>query len=368
MHTLLLVMVTSGLVLLLTTQGLTTNLEPDADLLEEVIADGFIVSTKGPTKTEKPQDNFNAIIIHDSTNPEANLSLFQKDSLPTVTTVKTPEASTEPTTENSNELPKNESATVLITVGPSQTTTLSPVENDEGSGIFSEPDIEMHTSMTHTTIETAAEVDISIDGSGMVLNEKPEEDLPFTTTVHTLVFRSSEENAVSGMGRKPPTSDWLTTMSTIIEEEAEIAVRTHIEVAVEKPTDESGPDPVETVSFEPEVQDTKSGHDPKPTVSAFVKEGTPGWLLILALCLTLGAVICVFAGIATKDMWYGPSRQCLNINSTESKKDEEYDKAATLPLSEKEMVALMSSQKEERKETDCTIISLEEVPEKEYLM
>lgn len=64
--------------------------------------------------------------------------------------------------------------------------------------------------------------------------------------------------------------------------------------------------------------------------------------------------------------WYGPSRKCLNINSTESKKHEEYDKAATLPISEKEIVALMSSQNEERK--NHTIISLDEVPEKEYLM
>lgn len=65
--------------------------------------------------------------------------------------------------------------------------------------------------------------------------------------------------------------------------------------------------------------------------------------------------------------WYGPNRQCLNGNSTESKSHEEYNKAATLPLSEKEKVALMSAQKEARKETDCTI-NIEEVAEKEYLM
>ncbi|XP_053473219.1 uncharacterized protein cd44a [Ictalurus furcatus] len=356
MHTLLLVMVTSGLVLLQTSQGLTENLEQD-DFLEEAMAEGFIVGTKGPTKTEKPQDNYNVIITHDSLNPEANLSLFQKDSLPTVTIAKPPKGFTN---ENAKERPKNESAAVLNTVGSSQTTTLSPEENAEGSGMFPERVIEMHTA-----IETVAEVDISSDGSGMfseTLNEKQEEDLQFTTTVRTsgeldnstLVFDSAEKNGESRMGPEVPTSDWLTTTSTIIVE-AEIIAHKNNEVAVEKPLDESTQD---LTVF--------SVLDPEPTISARVKEGTPGWLLILALCLTLGAVICVFAGIATKDMWYEPSRKCLNINSTESKKHEEYDKAATLPMSEKEIVALMSSQNEERK--NHTIISLDEVPEKEYLM
>ncbi|KAF4091061.1 hypothetical protein AMELA_G00032740 [Ameiurus melas] len=352
-------MVTSGLVLLQTSEGLTANLEHD-DFLEEAMAEGFIVATKGPTKTENPQDNYNAIITHDSLNPEANLSLFQKDSLPTGTIAKPPKASTEFTTKNTEELPKNESAAVLNTVGSSQTTTLSPEENAEGSGMFPERVIEMHTS-----IETVAEVDISSDGSGMFSetpNEKQEEDRLFTTTVHTsgeldnstLVFGSEENNGKSSMGPDVPTSNWRTTTSTIIVE-SEIIAHKNNEAAVEKPLNESSQD---LTVF--------SVLDPEPTISSLVKEGTPGWLLILALCLTLGAVICVFAGIATKDMWYGPSRKCLNINSTESKKHEEYDKAATLPMSEKEIEALMSSQNEERKKH--TIISLNEVPEKEYLM
>lgn len=211
------------------------------------MAEGFIVGTKGPTKTEKPQDNYNVITTHDSLNPEANLSLFQKDSLPTVTIAKPPKASTEFTNEIAKELPKNESAAVLNTVGSSQTTTLSPEENAEGSGMFPEQVIEMHTA-----IETVAEVDISSEGSGMfseTLNEKQEEDLQFTTTVRTsgeldnstLVFDSAEKNGESRMGPEVPTSDWLTTTSTIIVE-AEIIAHKNKEVAVEKPLDESNQD------------------------------------------------------------------------------------------------------------------------------
>lgn len=195
------------------------------------MADGFIVgTTKGPTKIEKPQDNYNAIVTHDSLNPEANLSLFQKDSLPTVTIAKTPEDSTELSTGKTNELPRNERAAVLIPVGSSQTT-----ENTEGSGIFPEWVITMHPSIRHNTIETAAEVDISSDGSGMLLetiNEKQDKDLLFTTTVHNpgdvdiskLVHHSSGKNGESRMGPEAPTSDLLTTTLTNILEEDVIAV------------------------------------------------------------------------------------------------------------------------------------------------
>lgn len=229
---------------------MTTNLEPDADFLEEAMADGFIVSTKGPTKTEIPQNNYNAVITHDSLNPEANLSLFQKDSQPTATTVKTPEASTKLSTGNTNELPKNESAAVLITVGSSQTTTLSLEENPEGSGILPEQAIKMHMSVIHTTLETVAEVDSS-EGSGMIpkiLNEKQNEDLLFTTTVrnfgdldNSTLVSSSEENGGSGMGPEKPTSVWLTTTSTITEEKVEISGRKN-NVAMDKPTNKSSPD------------------------------------------------------------------------------------------------------------------------------
>ncbi|XP_060767079.1 uncharacterized protein cd44a isoform X3 [Neoarius graeffei] len=313
MHILLLLIVTSGLVLLQTTQGVTTNLEPDADFLEEAMADGFIVSTKEPTKTEIPRDNHHAVINHDSLNPEANRSPFQKDSLPTITTVKTPEASTKLSTGNTNELPKNENATVLMKVGSHQTTTLPLEETLEGSGIFPEQIIKKDTSVTHTTLENVDKKDFSSKGSDMI-----------STTLN-------EEQEGSGSGIT--NLDWLTTTSTKIKKEGRIAVVYRTKEEEEK-------------------------HSPD--------QENKDWLLILALCLTLGAVICVLAGIATKDMWYGPGRKCFNPNSTDSTNNQKYDKAATLRLSEKEMVALMSTQKEERK--DCTTISIEDIPEKEYLM
>ncbi|XP_062845407.1 uncharacterized protein cd44a [Trichomycterus rosablanca] len=108
-----------------------------------------------------------------------------------------------------------------------------------------------------------------------------------------------------------------------------------------------------------------SGLDPEPTISAQAEKGTPDWLIIFAFCLTVGAILCVLAAIATKDKWYGPSRRSLNIEPVVS--TEEYGKTATLPLSDKEqqLMTLMSSEKQTEK--DFTIISLEE-KEKEYLM
>ncbi|KAK3510168.1 hypothetical protein QTP70_026759 [Hemibagrus guttatus] len=365
MHTILLLVVTSELVLLQTTQGLTANVELDTDFIEEAMADGFLVSTKEPYKTEKTQDKNNGI-THDSLNPEANISYFLKTSVPSETIAKNPEAITELTSENTNELPKNESATVLITVGSIQTTTISPDENAEGSGMF--PKLVLEKSSLNG-------LSMNIDGSGdsgmfsEILDETQDKDLQFITTVRNspdlkMSTLSSEENGESGMGPEASTSDWMTTVPAVIVDEDVIPI--HIN-NVQKNMEESGPKPGEKVpsQYKPQFEEFEElAHEPDTQV----KEGTPGWLLILALCLIIGAVICVFVGIGTKDMWYGPSKRCLNINSTESKKHEEYDKAATLPLSEKEMVALMSSQKPERNETDYTIISLEELPEKEYLM
>ncbi|XP_051989986.1 LOW QUALITY PROTEIN: CD44 antigen [Xyrauchen texanus] len=105
------------------------------------------------------------------------------------------------------------------------------------------------------------------------------------------------------------------------------------------------------------------GADSPSTPTGQVGEGTPTWLIIFAFCVVVGAILCLFAAIATKDMWYGP-RQSKNITS------EEYSKAATLPLSEKEqeMVTLMSvgNLKNDTKE-DITITCVDE-HEREYLM
>ncbi|XP_051539588.1 CD44 antigen-like [Myxocyprinus asiaticus] len=105
------------------------------------------------------------------------------------------------------------------------------------------------------------------------------------------------------------------------------------------------------------------GPDSPPTSAGQEGEGTPTWLIIFAFCVVVGAILCLFAAIATKDMWYGP-RQSKNITS------EEYSKAATLPLSEKEqeMVTLMSvgNLKNDTKE-DITVTCVDE-HEREYLM
>lgn len=213
--------------------GLTANVDPDTDFIEEAMADGFIVATKEPYKAEKTQDKNNGI-MHDSLNPEANLSHFLKNSVPTETIAKNPEAITELTSENTKELPTNESATVLITAGSIQTTTLSLDENAEGSGIFPEWVLEKSSRNG---------LSMNIDGSGdsgmflESLDETQDKDLQFTTTVRNspnlkISTISSEENGESGMGPEASTSDWMTTMPAVILDEDVIN-------NVDKPVEES---------------------------------------------------------------------------------------------------------------------------------
>ncbi|TSK20014.1 hypothetical protein Baya_1562 [Bagarius yarrelli] len=340
MHTIVFLVITSGLVIFQTTLGLTQDVGPD--FFDEVAADGFIVATNGPTISEKIQSNNNAVITNDSINPEEIISVFHS--------VPTESIATVPVTLNkiTNKVIKTENGAVyLITVGSSQSSLLFPEENAEGSANLP-------------------------GGSGMfleTLDERQDKELQFTTTVRNsgdvkTSTLSSEENGGSGMGPEAPISDWLTTTPTISLVKSVNAENMNIKT-LNKPVDRSGPDSTEKVLFQPKPRLSKEFVNEPDTQ---MKEGTPGWLFILALCLTVGAVVCVSIGIATKDMWYGPSKRCLNINSTDSKKHKEYDKAAALSMSEKKIVALMGSQKAEGKETDYTIISLEEVPEKEYLM
>ncbi|XP_055065243.2 CD44 antigen [Misgurnus anguillicaudatus] len=98
---------------------------------------------------------------------------------------------------------------------------------------------------------------------------------------------------------------------------------------------------------------TPSGHQGKRT---------PAWLVIVATCVVVGAILCIFAAIATKDKWYGP-RRSKNITP------ENYSKSATLPLSEKEkeIVTLMNIAILDNDKTQDIKASLEE-HEKEYLM
>lgn len=221
------------------------------------MADGFIVSnTKGPTRAEKPQNNNSAIVTHESLNPKANLSLFQKDSLPKITVARTPEASTELFIRNDNELPKTKSAAVLIPVSPSQTIISFSEENAEGSGNLPEWVIKIRSQRTHNPREAVGEADISSDGSGMFSeahNEKQEKDLPFTPTVHnsgdhnisTHVHHSSGENGKFGVGPEDPTSDLLATTVTNIAKEKVISIQENNLAAEAKPMDKKSPDPTE---------------------------------------------------------------------------------------------------------------------------
>ncbi|KAF5906579.1 CD44 antigen-like, partial [Clarias magur] len=226
---------------------LTAHLEPDAEFLEDAVAEGFIVSTEEPTKTEKPQDhNDNGIITHDSLNQEASQSRFQNDSLPTGTIAKTPEASPKLTGENTKELPKNESAAVLNTVGTRKNTAPTSEENAEGSGILP------------GEVEHAASVDDASERSDLsfkTLNEKQDKDDQF-----------------DGSGMRPEVIETIVEAVTV---------------------------PENPVLFRgKENRKLAPAHDGQ---AEGVKEGTPDWLIILALCLTLVAVICVFVAIGTKD-------------------------------------------------------------------
>ncbi|KAL6461471.1 hypothetical protein MHYP_G00296150 [Metynnis hypsauchen] len=368
MQTLLPVLVTLGLVVLQFTQGEVAKPDPDEDVLGEAIADGFIVDVKGTTSSVKNKRLLVAATTPNSLNPEGKTSQSpQEDSVRRVTVPEVTTVGLEVSARSTEEVPKNEKAETSLSMILNQDATKLPTnENNEGTTAqTASPELGV-TEMKLTTEETINE-NMNIEGSGMLLETVPEKlhenSLPsnsISTRVGGLpttgmVWPTEMEDG-SGMESQGATSDGLTTTpkTTIILEIFE-GKGSETGLHAEAP-------------FHNSRNFNNLPKDPGPTTSARAEEGTPAWLIIFAFCLTLGAILCVFAGIATKDMWYGPSRRSLNITTQDS--NGEYGKSATLPLSEKEqeLAILMKPEKGQKNDKDFTVISLEEAPEKEYLM
>ncbi|XP_072527686.1 uncharacterized protein cd44a [Salminus brasiliensis] len=352
----------------------TTIANPEEDVLDEVIADGFIVDIKETTPSVKKERSEDITNTATTPNPGGNPSeSSQGDIITTVIVPKDPEVTTEE--------PKNENADTSPTIIPDQDTTEFPKENSEGTTAkIASTDLEItkhDTSEKLTAEETIKEfMNRNMEGSGMspeTLIEKTPEDLVTASSINTPVedLRSTTRllwfsKAVDGSGMEPegttsikPTSKGTPKPNIIIEmEEPGVTDNKSSEVEVEEVAN------IETRAEAPKERNNMP--DPDPTASALAEEGTPGWLIIFAFCMTLGAILCIFAGIATKDKWYGPSRR--SVNSTPTETNEDYGKAATLPLSDKEQELMTLMNGEPKNDKDFTVISLEEAPEKEYLM
>ncbi|XP_036440228.1 uncharacterized protein cd44a [Colossoma macropomum] len=362
MQTLLPVLVTLGLVVLQFTQGEVAKPDPDEDVLGEAIADGFIVDVKGTTSSVRNKRLIEAAITPDSLNPEGKtFQSLQEDSVTTV--------GHKVSTRSTKEVPKNENAETSPTMTFNQDTTTLPTNENNGDTTAQTAFPELRVIEMKLLPEETINENMNIEGSGMLLETLPRKlhknPLPSTsistpvgglpTTTHLIWPTEMEEG--SGMDRDGNTSDGLTSTpktTTILENIEEKASETDLDA--------------EAPSLPNSRNSNNLPNDAGPTTSAQAEEGTPAWLIIFAFCMTLGAILCVFAGIATKDMWYGPRRRSLNITPQDS--NEEYGKSATLPLSEKEqeLVTLMNTGQGQKNDKDFTVVSLEEAPEKEYLM
>lgn len=182
--------------------------------------------------------------------------------------------------------------------------------------------------------------------------------------VRSAVLLPEEEGSGSGLnpGFNHLEPNQFTTRSSIIEPtKKKTYENNHEEVIIEEESlkqDTSATDKGRRISFDemlnPDLPSKPSGHH---------RKGSPTWLVVLATCVVVGAILCVFAAIATKDKWYGPKR---SKNTT----SEDYGKAVTLPLShkEQEIVKLMSvANVPNGKTEDFNVANLDE-REKEYLM
>ncbi|KAI4876148.1 hypothetical protein NFI96_017579 [Prochilodus magdalenae] len=353
-----------------TTSNLNTTMaKPDLeeDVLGEAVADGFIVDAKATSsaRSKTSTDHSKATTTPNSlTSKGKTFHSYQEDSVATESVAKTPEVTTadnEVSTSSTEEAPRNEYAETSAAINLAKdTTTLPTKQKSEGTTTQNTTPELKATEVKHTTEET---INMNIEGSGMYL-EPVQHENPLPTTnvsgpvgvIHskTRLFQPAEVEEGSGMEPSVASERPVSTpqMTSVTEEKVNSEL---IEASMNAPVHHK--------------QNNRIGlpAEPHPTTSARAEEGTPGWLIIFAFCMTLGAILCVLAGIATKDMWYGPSRRRLNITPQESNK--EYGNSATLPLSEKEqeLVILMNTENEQKNDKDFTAISLE-APEKEYLM
>ncbi|KAL2088940.1 hypothetical protein ACEWY4_015839 [Coilia grayii] len=107
----------------------------------------------------------------------------------------------------------------------------------------------------------------------------------------------------------------------------------------------------------------------KPTPASQEASGAPGWLIIFSFVMVVGALLCIFAAIATKERWLGPRRRSQTQVKDSSGNGEK--KAALSLTAEKqhEMVTLMNNGQVQTngRMDEFTVIALEEPPEKEFL-
>ncbi|XP_066509442.1 CD44 antigen-like isoform X1 [Hoplias malabaricus] len=357
-----------------TQSHLTTIANPDQeeDVLEEVIADGFIVNIKGTTSAVKN-------IKTSGNNDKTNTSPKSKDSEGTQTTVtpqeggtttvnepKSPDMTTrdpEFAREPPTSLPDNENTENSSSVLPHQETTMFLRENTEGNSTqTSYPELG-GTEINLTTEETISE---NVEGSGMLpdtFHKKEYKDFRLLTSASTQVSSLSSTTLWSRpqLGEEGSGIESETDVTSEVPTSTGSTIETIVELDV---PNVSGP---ETKAEGPKGRSFPKQIEVYPTSSPQAAEGTPGWLIIFAFCMTLGAILCVLAGIATKDMWYKPSKKSLNI--TPKVDVEEYNKSTTLTLSEKEqeLVTLMKGTDVLKSDKDFTSISLDP-SEKEYLM
>ncbi|KAI7814806.1 putative CD44 antigen, partial [Triplophysa rosa] len=181
------------------------------------------------------------------------------------------------------------------------------------------------------------------------------------SAVKPTVLPPEEEGSGSGLNPGFPDFNQFSTRSSTVEPaEKETSENAREEVIMEgegskqdtSPTDKRGRNNVDKVW----------NSDSPSTPSTHQRKGSPSWLVILATSVVFGAILCIFAAIATKDKWYGPRK-------SKNKMSEDYSKAGTLPLSEKEkeIVKLSAANVQNGKTVDFHVASLDE-HEREYLM
>ncbi|XP_051573504.1 CD44 antigen-like [Myxocyprinus asiaticus] len=326
----------------------TTNMKPNDDILKEAKTEGFLVDEKKVMKKRKRET-----------------SLLNDDVIPTPSGSNT-QQNVESTLQTSDS--KDLELVRMDTMGNEG---FSTTKSDEQPIDMELPKTQGENSDTHSAVPDTANITIkpstvpSLEEPNKVTDtedtkgpaNKPHFGKRSSSIVPNILFPETEG---SGSG-----SD-----ARILSEASEPTQFTTSPVTTEVAEIESFQNSHEEVPKQDTNPEASGGSKNRmnvpvspPNPSGQEGEGTPAWLIIFAFCVVVGAVLCLFAAIATKDKWYGP-RQSKNTTS------EEYSKAVTLPLSEKEqeIVTLMSAGnlKNDTKE-NITVTCVDE-REREYLM
>ncbi|XP_056602772.1 CD44 antigen [Triplophysa dalaica] len=189
--------------------------------------------------------------------------------------------------------------------------------------------------------------------------EGPTNKLRFVrSAVNPTVLLPEEEGSGSGVNPEFPGFNQFTTRSSTVEPtEKETSEIVHEEVIVQGKGSRQENSQTDKIGLE--NADKMWNSDSTSTQHS---KGSPSWLVILATSVVFGAILCIFAAIATKDKWYGPRK-------SKNKMSEDYSKAGTLPLSEKEqeIVKLGVTNVQNGKTEDFNVHTRDE-HEREYLM